>query len=191
MISNYVNENKIIMHKCILAIIVGTSFFCIACSKIHNNGNHLLSFDFLFKFYNEKKMNEDILKHEMELALAIEDFYERYEKVKILLLKGANPNIMAGQIPWVDTNPLWWVCGNYMMAKLFIDFGADIHNRPYIARIITGYRIATNERQLLEWDGYPIEIEDDILDSVKLFLEEGADPNLKCIGGGSNIKSCN
>jgi len=104
------------------------------------------------------------------------------EDIEPYLKAGHDPNFMDARvaIPWTDTNPLWVVCNDYEIAKLFIRYGADVKNRPYIWAIVASSSILSNK--------YPNEkllvnirtrAEDEVYSIVKLFLDAGADPNLK------------
>lgn len=71
------------------------------------------------------------------------------------------------------------------MLSLFVSYGADVKKRPYIAKAISG-RIAVSKEQFDEWkkEGYVCTgLEDSLIESVKILLQNGADPNLKWIGG--------
>jgi len=132
-----------------------------------------------------KDADESSLEYQMEMALLITDEDECYKKVEDLLKKGADPNKKTGQFKWIDTNPLWNCCFDEKLASLFISYGADVKKRPYIAKAIAG-KIATTEEQFKEWksEGYAvITLEDSIVKSVEVLLKNGADPNLKWIGG--------
>ena len=68
--------------------------------------------------------------------------------------------------------------------QLFVSYGADVKNRPYVAKATAG-RIATTKEQYDEWkkEGYAaIKLEDTAFKAAKILLENGADPNLKWIG---------
>ena len=129
--------------------------------------------------------DESSLEYQMEMALLTNDKDERYKKVEELLKMGANPNKMTGQFKWVDTNPLWKICGSERFVQLFVSYGANVKNRPYVAKATAG-RIATTKEQYDEWkkEGYAaIKLEDTAFKAAKILLENGADPNLKWIGG--------
>ena len=129
--------------------------------------------------------DEESLEYKMQMALLIHDEEARYNEVETLLRQGANPDKMAGQFKWIDTNPLWIVCRNEKLTRLFISYGADVKKRPYVAKSMIG-RIALTREQYDTWieEGYLFVVfEDDALSILKLLLENGADPNLKWIGG--------
>ncbi|MCR5290900.1 MAG: hypothetical protein K6E51_12990 [Treponema sp.] len=139
-------------------------------------------FGFTSKTYS---VDESSLEYQMELALLTTDDDECYREVEELLKKGADPNSKVGQFKWIDTNPLWKVCANKRLLELFISYGADVKKRPYIAKAIAG-RIATSKEQYNEWkkEGYAIiGLEESLLEVVTILLNNGADPNLKWIGG--------
>lgn len=76
--------------------------------------------------------------------------------------------------------------------QLFVSYGADTKERPYIAKSIAG-RLAVTKSQYDEWknDGYAaVKLEDDVLKAVKVLLDNGADPNMKWIGVEKNSLSC-
>ena len=130
------------------------------------------------------KIDEKTLEYQMEMALLITDDDERYRKVEELLEQGADPNKKTGQFKWVDTNPLWNICASERFVQLFVSYGADTKERPYIAKSVAG-RLATAKTQYDEWknDGYAaIKLEDDVLKAVKVLLDNGADPSMKWIG---------
>jgi ankyrin repeat protein len=111
------------------------------------------------------------------------------EEVEDLLKAGQDPNKIKHppwETSWDHRNPLWLVAGDYEMAKLFIDYGADVTGRPYIAKIM-GIHVIISERfpkgVLLTHGGG--DYEKDVYEKTKLFLEAGADPNMR--GTGSSI----
>ncbi len=130
------------------------------------------------------KIDEDSMEYKMKVALLIGDHDIRYQEVEELLRQGANPDRMAGQFKWVDTNPLWITCYDENFVSLFVSYGADVKKRPYIAKAMSG-RIAVTQEQCNEWDskGLWYNFEDSVLKSVETLLKNGADPNLKWIGG--------
>lgn len=139
-------------------------------------------FGFTSKTYS---VDESSLEYQMELALLTTDDDECYRKVEELLKQGADPNKKAGQFKWIDTNPLWKCCWNEILVSLFVSYGADVKKRPYIAKAISG-RIAVSQEQYDEWkkEGYAsIGLEESLVESVTILLNNGADPNLKWIGG--------
>lgn len=125
----------------------------------------------------------------MKTALLITDKDERYKRVEKLLKQGADPNKMAGQFKWVDTNPLWSYCADPKLTELLISYGANVTNRPYIASLISYVNLAdrnpNKEREAFykEHPQVSITYEHDVYESVKILLENGANPNLKCIYG--------
>lgn len=132
--------------------------------------------------------DESSLEYQMEMSLFITDEDKCYKKVEELLKKGADPNKKAGQLKWIDTNPLWGCCGNKKFSKLFIDYGADVKNRPYIARLLIDRILATKNprKEWVEWhEAHPqvaVSYESEVYEAVKFLLESGADPNMKCAG---------
>ncbi len=71
------------------------------------------------------KIDEDSMEYKMKVALLIGDHDIRYQEVEELLRQGANPDRMAGQFKWVDTNPLWITCDDENFESLFVSYGAD------------------------------------------------------------------
>lgn len=142
-----------------------------------------------FSFTNKiSEADESSLEYQMEMALLSSDEDECYKKVEKLLKNGADPNKKTGQFKWIDTNPLWGCCGNKKLAKLFIDYGADVKNRPYIARLLI-YRILAAKNPRKEWVEWhkehpqvAVSYESEVYEAVKFLLESGADPNMKCAG---------
>lgn len=136
-----------------------------------------------------KDVDESSLEYQMEMALLITDEDECYKKIEDLLKKGADPNKKTGQFKWIDTNPLWKVCGDEKLTELLLSYGANITNRPYIARIISYVNLADknpDEELTAFYKDHPqasVIYERDVYKSVKILLENGADPNLKCIYG--------
>jgi ankyrin repeat protein len=107
------------------------------------------------------------------------------EVIESFLKDGHNPNVMNAvrAIPWYDNNPLWRN-GNYEIAELLIKYGADVTERPYVWRITSDTPILSNRYkndELLR--NIRTRNEDDVCKLAKLFLEAGANPNLKGIGG--------
>ena len=82
-------------------------------------------------------VDEKTLEYQMEMALLITDDDKCYQEVEKLLKQGANPNKMTGQFKWIDTNPLWRVEGDKKLVELFLQYGADVKNRPYVANIVS------------------------------------------------------
>lgn len=108
------------------------------------------------------------------------------DEIESLLIDGHDPNVMDATraIPWYDTNPLWRVCNNYEIANLFIRYGADVRERPYIWAVTSSTPILSNSyknNELLE--NIRTRNEDEVCKLAKLFLEAGASPNLKGTGG--------
>lgn len=139
-------------------------------------------FAFTSKTYN---VDESSIEYQMELALLTTDDDECYREVEKLLKQGADPNKKTGQFKWIDTNPLWKCCFDKNLVSLFVSYGADVKNRPYIAKVISG-RIAVSQDQYDEWkkEGYAsIGLEESLVESVTILLNNGADPNFKWIGG--------
>ena len=134
------------------------------------------------------KIDESSLEYQMELALLTSDEAVRYKEVEELLKKGSDPDKVTGQLKWIDTNPLWGCCGNKKFSKLFIDYGADVKNRPYIARLLIDRILATKNprKEWVEWhEAHPqvaVSYESEVYEAVKFLLESGADPNMKCAG---------
>jgi hypothetical protein len=114
-----------------------------------------------------------------------------------LLKKGQNPNKIKHppwESSWDNRNPLWMAASDYEMANLLIKYGADATRRPYIARIM--------DRKIIS-DRFPDEMlvkglgdsrqainviyEDYLYEKVKLFLEAGADPNMKGSGVSARL----
>ena len=143
-------------------------------------------FGFTSKTYD---VDETSLEYQMELALLTTDDDARYREVEKLLKKGADPNKKAGQFKWVDTNPLWNCCSNPKLTKLLISYGADVKNRPYVASLISYVNLSdknpNKERESFYREHPQVSViyEHDVYQSVKILLESGADPNLKCIYG--------
>lgn len=142
-----------------------------------------------FSFTNKISVfDESSLEYQMEMALLITDEDKCYEKVEELLKKGADPNKKTGQFKWIDTNPLWGCCGNKKFLKLFIDYGADVKNRPYIARLLIDRILATKNprKEWVEWHKeHPqvaVSYESEVYEVIKYLLDSGADPNMKCAG---------
>jgi hypothetical protein len=111
------------------------------------------------------------------------------EEAEALLKAGQNPNKVRHpywESSWSHRNPLWMTAGNYNRAKLLIQYGADVTKRPYIAKVM--------DRKIIS-ERYPDEMlvkgmedrkelinviyEDFLYEKVKLYLEAGADPNMK------------
>lgn len=143
-----------------------------------------------FSFTNKTKdEDESSLEYQMEKALLITDKDECYKKVEELLKQGADPNKKTGQFKWIDTNPLWGCCSDYKLTELLISYGANVTNRPYIASLISYVDLADKNPDKEREDFYKehpqssATYEHDVYKSVKLLLERGADPNLKCIYG--------
>ncbi|MGN0740528.1 MAG: ankyrin repeat domain-containing protein [Treponema sp.] len=143
-----------------------------------------------FGFTNRtSEIDESSLEYQMEMALLITDDEERYKRVEELLKQGADPDKMTGQFKWIDTNPLWECCANTKLAELLISYGADVKKRPYIAKLISYVDLADKNPDKEREDFYKehpqssATYEHDVYKSVKLLLERGADPNLKCIYG--------
>ena len=158
-----------------------TIMLLISCEAENMQRSPKPNFEFTSKNYS---FDETSLEYQMEMALLNNDKDERYKKVEELLKMGANPNKMTGQFKWVDTNPLWEICGSERFVQLFVSYGADVKNRPYVAKATAG-RIATTKEQYDEWkkEGYAaIKLEDTAFKAAKILLENGADPNLKWIG---------
>ncbi|MGN0350375.1 MAG: hypothetical protein ACI4ES_01900 [Roseburia sp.] len=163
----------------------------------------ILVIDLLFLSCGERKMfrktapyftvDESSLPYQMEKALLITNDDERYQKVEELLQRGADPNKKTGQFKWLDTNPLWTYCSNLKLAELLISYGADVKKRPYIASLISYVNLADKnpnkecESFYREHPQVLITYEHDVYQSVKLLLESGADPNLKCIYGEKRL----
>ncbi|MDR0321180.1 MAG: ankyrin repeat domain-containing protein [Treponema sp.] len=108
------------------------------------------------------------------------------EEIEVFLKDGHDPNFMnaTAAIPWYDTNPLWRVCNNYEKAMLFIKYGADVKNRPYLYQIIFATPILSEKHpneNLME--NIRTRREDVVYRLIKLFLEAGADPNFKGADG--------
>ena len=143
-------------------------------------------FGFTSKIY---KVDEKSLEYQMNKALLITDEDECYQKVEELLKQGADPNKKAGQFKWIDTNPLWNCCAKPKLTELLISYGANITNRPYIASLISYVNLADKnpdkERETFykEHPQVSVTYEHDVYESVRILLENGADPNLKCIYG--------
>ena len=158
-----------------------TIMLLMSCEAENMHRSPKPNFEFTSKNYS---FDETSLEYQMEMALLTNDKDERYKKVEELLKMGANPNKMTGQFKWVDTNPLWKICGSERFVQLFVSYGADVKNRPYVAKATAG-RIATTKEQYDEWkkEGYAaIKLEDTAFKAAKILLENGADPNLKWIG---------
>jgi ankyrin repeat protein len=119
------------------------------------------------------------------------------EEFEELLKKGQDPNKIKHppwESSWDHRNPLWMAAGNYDKANLLIKYGADATRRPYIARIM--------DRKIIS-DRFPDEMlvkglgdsrqainviyEDYLYEKVKLFLEAGADPNMKGNGVSARL----
>lgn len=147
-----------------------------AQTKMHRSPTP--GFGFTSKLY---KYDEDSLEYQMDMTRLIRDEEERYKRVEELLKMGANPDRMAGQFEWVDTNPLWKVCRNERYVKLFVSYGADVKKRPYVARAIVG-QIALTDEQYEKWvekGSFPRIHEKEALAILKILLENGADPNMR------------
>lgn len=169
---------KVIINVCLVLL----AFALFSCGAYRMNRAPEPRFSFTYKI---KNIDEKSFEYQMEMALLINDKEERYKTVEMLLKNGANPNKKTGQFKWIDTNPLWNCCGNISLAKLFIDYGADVKNRPYISKCIRN-KIALTEDEYYSWkkEGYAAVVrEDDVYSVVKMFLENGSDPNFKGIGG--------
>jgi hypothetical protein len=104
------------------------------------------------------------------------------EEIEIFLKSGHDPDHTLGDDPWFTTNPLYSLARDYEKAELFIRYGANVTKRPYLARVLHTRIISERfpDAMLLDDPGAPLEKE--IYDLAKLFLDAGADPNLK---GGS------
>lgn len=135
---------------------------------------------------NISEIDESSLEYQMEMALLAPNEEERYNRVEELLKQGADPNKKAGQFKWIDTNPLWGCCGNQKLVKLYLDYGADVKNRPYVAKLLLNRILATKNprKEWVEWhEAHPqmhVLYETVVYESVKFLLENGADPNMKC-----------
>lgn len=165
-----------------ILIISTLSLLFLSCGERKMFRSPTPGFGFTSKTYN---VDETSLEYQMQLALLTTDADECYRKVEELLKKGANPNKKTGQFKWVDTNPLWNCCWDKNLLSLFVSYGADVKKRPYIAKAISG-RIAVSKEQFDEWkkEGYVCTgFEDSLIEAVKILLQNGADPNLKWIGG--------
>jgi hypothetical protein len=104
------------------------------------------------------------------------------EEIEIFLKVGHSPDYMKypeGH-PYWDTNPLWEVSHNYEKVKLFIAYGSDVNRRPYIGSFLSSWRILSERHPVKSYiGGYGINLEKDIFDLIKLYLDAGADPNIK------------
>lgn len=136
----------------------------------------------------ERQVDEESLEYKMEVAFLAGSKEEKYRKIEELLKAGANPDKMTGQFKWIDTNPLWAAGGNKGLVELFLRYGADVKNRPYVANVVS-CRILADKNPRKKWldfhNEHPqvfIYSEANIFDVVKLLLEHGADPNMKCAG---------
>jgi ankyrin repeat protein len=104
------------------------------------------------------------------------------EEAEALLKAGQNPNKVRHpywESSWYSRNPLWMIAGNYDRVKLLIQYRADVTKRPYIAKVMD--RKIISERypdELLIRSGNGIH-ECELYKKVKLYLEAGADPNMK------------
>ena len=133
-------------------------------------------------------VDENSLEHQMEMALLITDDDKCYQEVEKLLKQGANPNKMTGQFKWIDTNPLWRVEGDKKLVELFLQYGADVKNRPYVANIVS-CKILADKNPKKKWLDFHTEHpqvfiynERDVFDTIKLLLDSGADVNMKYTG---------
>ncbi|MBO5632928.1 MAG: hypothetical protein J5965_28050 [Aeriscardovia sp.] len=168
------------MNKILIISTIGLLFLSCGGQKMFRSPTP--GFGFTSKTYN---VDETSFEYQMQLALLTTDADECYREVEKLLKKGADPNKKAGQFKWIDTNPLWNCCLNKNLVSLFVSYGADVKKRPYIAKAISG-RIAVSQEQYDEWkkEGYAcIGLEESLIESVTILLNNGADPNLKWIGG--------
>lgn len=167
------------LRKELIVIIIASTLFttsCLASGKMQRSPTP--GFGFSTKTY---EYDEDSLEYQMKVAFLISDSDERYKRVEELLKMGANPDRMAGQFEWVDTNPLWKICRNDQYVELFVSYGADVKKRPYVARAIVG-QIALTDEQFEEWvekGTFPRIHEKDALAVLKILLENGADPNMR------------
>ena len=94
-----------------------TIMLLISCEAENMHRSPKPNFEFTSKNYS---LDETSLEYQMEMALLNNDKDERYKKVEELLKMGANPNKMTGQFKWVDTNPLWKICGSDSCSCLFL-----------------------------------------------------------------------
>jgi ankyrin repeat protein len=99
-----------------------------------------------------------------------------------MLQAGHSPDYMAPppwRNEWNSTSPLWSLCYYYEPSKLLIQYGADVNNRPYIGKQFWSRTISEKypDETLLQKTG--IRHEKDKYKVIKLFLEAGADPNIK------------
>jgi len=167
------------LRKELIVIIIASTLFttsCLASGKMQRSPTP--GFGFSTKTY---EYDEDSLEYQMKVAFLISDSDERYKRVEELLKMGANPDRMAGQFEWVDTNPLWKICRNDQYVELFVSYGADVKKRPYVARAIVG-QIALTDEQYEKWvekGSFPRIHEKDALAVLKILLENGADPNMR------------
>jgi len=152
------------------------SFICLFCITIFANCQRMpvpgFSFGLPFRIVSEK---------EQAFYMAVN--FGTVEEIEVFLKEGHNPNYMdyMSAIPWHDNNPLWAVHYSYEKSELFIRYGADVKNRPYIYQVLFQTPILSEKYpdniKLLE--NMRTRNEKDVYKFVKLFLEAGASPNLK------------
>jgi hypothetical protein len=110
------------------------------------------------------------------------------EELEKFLKEGCDPDYVkppSWGIPWHESNPLWGIF-NYDKVALLIKYGADVTKRPYIAKVVDSRIISEkypDRAMLLDFAGKQYEKE--VFTLVKLYLEAGADPNLKGMAAAS------
>jgi hypothetical protein len=164
--------DKIIMVILVCIVCIG-GFSCCLMQRAPVPG-FAFNFGFPFKFVSAK-----------EEAFSSAVCFGSVEEIEVFLKDGHDPNFMdyITAIPWHDNNPLWTVRSDYEISELFIKYGADVKNRPYIWAI-TGASILSNKYPNEELRKNVVtKNEDDVYNRVRLFLEAGADPNLKGCSG--------
>jgi ankyrin repeat protein len=105
-------------------------------------------------------------------------------EMEALLKAGHDPNYMNSRyaIPWSETNPLWCLRYDNDKIQLLIDYGANVTDRPYLARILGGIILSTHLAAEMLTHHYTAGInahEADVLKTVQMLLDAGANPNMK------------
>jgi hypothetical protein len=166
------------MKKVIAVLPVLLALFSLVSCGLNTERAPIPGFGFRIKGLPQKTVSEE----EQAFYMAVN--FGTLNEVESFLKAGHDPNYMnyPGAIPWHETNPLWSIGADYEKTKLLICWGANVTKRPYVAALTSGHILSARFPNEMFYGffqrGGTID-ESEVYPFIQLYLESGADPNLK------------